>query len=93
MFTYDAVIDAVQTGQKTMINTFVTNETVAKSMVEFVDAQGSYAKKTIKSTADTAAVVAQEMVKSAAELGKFDFAKFSEGVLSTFKDVAKKKAA
>lgn len=93
MFTYDAVIDAVENGQRTFINTFVTNEAVAKSMLDIVEAQSDFAKKTAKSTVSAATVVTEEVVKSVADFGKFDYAKFSEGVLKSFNEVAKKKKA
>ena len=39
MFTFDATIDAVQTGKKTFVNTFVTNETVKEAMIDFIENQ------------------------------------------------------
>ena len=45
MFTADAIIDTVQTGKKTFVNTFVTNETAKESMIKFIDAQADYTKK------------------------------------------------
>ena len=49
MFTADAFIDTVQTGKKTMVNTFVTNATVKDAMIQFIDAQAEYTKKSHQS--------------------------------------------
>ena len=38
MFTLDTTIDAVQSAKKQFVKTFVTNETIATAMNEFVDA-------------------------------------------------------
>jgi hypothetical protein len=68
MFTFDETIDAVQKGKKVLINTFVTNETIAKSMNSFVDAQTEYTKKAFKAGSDTAETFFLEA-------SKLDFAK------------------
>ena len=52
MFTADAIIDTVQTGKKTLVNTFVTNETIKDSMIKFIDTQTEYTKSTIKAFSD-----------------------------------------
>ena len=64
MFTADAIIDTVQNGKKTFVNTFVTNEAVKEAMVNFVDTQAEYTKKAVKVGQDTAAVLTSEMVKT-----------------------------
>ena len=51
MFTYDAIIDAVQTSKKTWVNTFVTNATAKDAMVKFIDSQTDYTKTAAKTTA------------------------------------------
>ena len=54
MFTLDTTIDAIQTGKKQFVNTvFAKNETIAKTLNEFVDAQTAYTKEAI--TAGSAA--------------------------------------
>jgi hypothetical protein len=53
MFTADAIIDTVQTGKKTFVNTFVTNETAKESMIKFIDAQAEYTKRAAKVGMDT----------------------------------------
>jgi len=45
MFTLDAMVDAIQTGKKTFVNTFVTNEKAKDAMVEFIDTQSEYTRK------------------------------------------------
>lgn len=90
MFTADALIDTVQTGKKTFVNTFVQNETVKDSMVKFIDAQAEYTKKATKAGMDTFTTVAQEMVKASQEAMKFDYAKFGEGVMKAYTATTKK---
>ena len=41
MFDTDEFIDTVQSAKKTMVKTFVQNETIAKSMNAFVDAKSA----------------------------------------------------
>jgi len=75
MFTADAVIDAVQTGKKTFVNTFVTNEAVKAPLIKFIDAQADYTKKAAKVSMDTFTSLTSEAVKQAQEATKFDFNK------------------
>ena len=84
MFTLDPVIDTVQTGKKTFVNTFVQNETVKDSLVKFIDAQADYTKKAAKVGMDTFTTLAQETVKAGQEAMKFDYAKFGEGVMKAY---------
>ena len=75
MFTTDAIIDTVQTGKKTFVNAFVTNEKVKEALVGFIDAQADYTKKAFKVTTDAVTTVTSEAVKQAQEAVKFDYAK------------------
>jgi hypothetical protein len=84
MFTADAIIDAVQTGKKTFVNTFVTNETAKTAMVNFIDAQAEYTKKAAKVGMDTATTLTSEMVKQAEAVAKFDYVKATKDVLDAF---------
>lgn len=84
MFTADAIIDTVQTGKKTFVNTFVTNEAIKESMVKFIDAQAEYTKKAAKVGMDTFTSVASESLKAAQEATKFDYVKFGEGVMKAY---------
>ncbi len=90
MFTADAIIDTVQTGKKTFVNTFVTNETVKESMIKFIDAQAEYTKKAAKVGMDTFTTLSTEMVKAGQDAMKFDYAKFGEGVMKAYNTTAKK---
>lgn len=89
MFTLDATIDAVQTGKKQFVTTFVTNDKVKTALVDFIDAQSDYTKKATKVAQDTFSRIAQESLAQTKELvneySKFDYNKF----LDAFK-VAKK---
>ena len=89
MFTADAVIDTVQTGKKTFVNTFVQNEAIKESMIKFIDAQADYTKKAAKVSMDTATTITSEAVKVAQEAAKFDYNKFYDTVTKAF-TVAKK---
>jgi hypothetical protein len=89
MFTFDTTIDAIQTGKKQFVNTFVTNEAVKEALNSFVDAQTQYTKSAFKAGSDTAASVAKEMTKSIGEAAKFDYAKFGEGVMKAYNSLNK----
>lgn len=89
MFTYDAIIDAVQTSKKTWVNTFVTNATAKDAMVKFIDSQTDYTKTAAKATADTFTVVTAETVKAIQEAMKFDYTKFGEGVMKAYNSTKK----
>jgi ATP phosphoribosyltransferase len=90
MFTADAIIDTVQTGKKTFVNTFVTNETVKESMIKFIDAQADYTKKAAKVGMDTFTTLTSEAVKASQDAMKFDYTKFGEGIMKAYTSTAKK---
>jgi ATP phosphoribosyltransferase len=90
MFTADAIIDTVQTGKKTFVNTFVTNETVKDSMINFIDAQADYTKKAAKVGMDTFTTVTSEAVKTYQNATKFDFTKFGEGIMKAYQTTQSK---
>ena len=91
MFTADAVIDTVQTGKKTMVNAFVTNETIKDSMIKFIDTQAEYTKKAAKVGMDTVTVVTSETVKAIQEASKFDYVKAYEDFFKALKPATAKK--
>jgi hypothetical protein len=91
MFTADAFIDTVQTGKKTWVNTFVTNETMKEAMIKFIENQSDYTKKAFKATTDAATTVASETVKAAQEATKFDYVKFGEGIMKAYTAQTSKK--
>ena len=90
MFTADTTIDAVSTANKTMVNTFVQNETIKDSMLKFIDVQSEYTKKASKVTLDTTATLTQEAIKAGQEAMKFDYNMFYDTVTKAFQ-VAKAK--
>lgn len=75
MFTADAIIDTVQTGKKTFINTFVTNEATKTALVKFVDQQAEATKKMAKVSMDTFTSLSSEAMKQVQEATKYDFNK------------------
>jgi len=84
MFTADAIIDTVQTGKKTFVNTFVQNEQIKDSLIKFIDTQSDYTKKAAKVGLDTFTTVASETVKAVQEAAKFDYVKFGEGIMKAY---------
>jgi hypothetical protein len=84
MFTTDAIIDSVQTGKKTFVNTFVTNEATKEAMIKFIDAQADYTKKAAKVGTDTVTTLASEAVKVAQEAAKFDWFKATQDMFAAF---------
>jgi hypothetical protein len=90
MFTADAIIDTVQTGKKTFVKTFVQNETAAKAMNEFIDAQAEYTKKATAVGMDTFTTLSTEMVKAVQNAAKFDYTKFGEGIMKAYTATSKK---
>lgn len=91
MFSYDATIDAVQTGKKQFVKTFVTDEKIADALNQFIDNQTEYTKKAVKATLDAGTTVVQETVKHAQEAAKFDYAKFGEGIMKAYTAQTKSK--
>ena len=91
MFTADAIIDTVQTGKKTIVNTFVKNETAKESMIKFIDAQADYTKKAAKVGMDTATTLTSEMIKQVEAVAKFDYVKAGQDFLKAFQPTTGKK--
>ncbi len=91
MFTLDATIDAVQTGKKQFVKTFVTDEKISTALNEFIDNQSEYTKKAAKATLDAGTTVVQETIKHAQEAAKFDYVKFGEGIMKAYTSQTKTK--
>jgi hypothetical protein len=91
MFTLDATIDAVQTGKKQFVKTFVQNEKVADAMNTFIDEQASYTKKAAKVGSDTITTLMSETTKTMQEAMKFDYTKFGEGIMKAYTATTAKK--
>jgi hypothetical protein len=75
---FNSVIEAVQTAQKTFVNTFVTNEEIAKPMVKMIDSQYDAAKLTAKAVLDISTTLASATTEKVQEAMKFDFTKYTE---------------
>ena len=91
MFTFDAVIDAVQNSKKTFVTTFVKNEKMADALNGFVNEQTEYTKKAAKSGLDTITTVTSETVKAMQEAVKFDYVKPYEDFFKALKPATAKK--
>ena len=89
MFTLDAAIEAVQTSNKTIVNTFVQNEEIKKNLVKMIDDQGEQTRKVLKAATDFGATVTAEVTKAVQNAAKVDFQKFNEQ-FANFYSFAKK---
>jgi ATP phosphoribosyltransferase len=91
MFIADTIIDTVQTGKKTIVNTFVTNETVKDSMIKFIDSQAEYTKRAAKVGMDTFTTLSSEAVKQVEAATKYDYVKAGQEFFKSFQPVTSKK--
>ena len=91
MFTADAFIDTVQTGKKTFVNTFVTNESAKDAIIKFIDAQADYTKRASKVGLDTATTLTSEAVKQVEAVVKYDYVKAGQEFFKAFQPATAKK--
>lgn len=75
MFTIDTMIDAVQNGNKEIVNAFIKNEALATAMNQIVDSQFAYTKETIAKTIAAATVFNKEATRVT---DKFDYTNFAD---------------
>jgi len=75
---FNSVIEAVQTAQKTFVNTVVTNEEIAKPMIKMIDSQCDAAKLTAKAVLDITTSMAAVTTEKVQEAMKFDWTKFAD---------------
>ena len=75
---FNSVIEAVQTAQKTFVNTVITNEEIAKPMIKMIDSQCETVKLTSKAILDITTTMASATTEKVQEAMKFDFAKYAE---------------
>ena len=91
MFTFDPVIDAIQSSKKSFVNTFITNEKIAKSLNDYVDSQTAYTKEAMNATTTMVTAVMGETTKGMQDLTKFDYTKFGEGMMKGWLNNVNKK--
>jgi hypothetical protein len=89
MFTFDAMIDTVQTGNKQFVKTFVNNEKIADALNEFIDAQTAYTKQAVNVSTKTATTLGKEAMNQMENAAKFDYNKFGEGVMKAYQAMTK----
>jgi hypothetical protein len=89
MFTFDTAIDAVQTGKKQFVKTFVNNEKIADALNEFIDAQTDYTKKAVGTATKTATTLGKEAMDHMETVAKFDYTKFNDGVVKAYQSMLK----
>ena len=75
---FNSVFETVQTAQKTFVNTFVTNEEIARPMINMIDSQCETAKMTAKAILDITTTMASTTTEKVQEAMKFDFTKYAE---------------
>jgi hypothetical protein len=68
MFSFDSTIDAIQNGKKAVINQFVTDSTLAKSLNEVVDAQTGYVKSVLTTSRKAAEQIGNEVLAAQQEV-------------------------
>ena len=68
MFTFDSTIDAIQNGKKALINQYVTDSTLAKSLTEVVDAQTGYVKSVLATSRKAAEQIGNEVLAAQQEV-------------------------
>ena len=56
-------IDTVQSSKKVVVNSLVTNKTIADSLNGFVDAQTAYTKEAVRATVSAVGVITSELAK------------------------------
>jgi len=91
MFIADTIIDTVQTGKKTIVNAFVTNETAKDTMIKFIDAQADYTKRAAKVGMDTFTTLSSEAVKQVEAATKYDYVKAGQEFFRAFQPATSKK--
>ena len=60
----NTTIDTIQGAKATFVKTFVKDESIAKSLQSFVDAQTAFVKQVAKTSVDVSTKVAQEAMKA-----------------------------
>ena len=75
---FNSVIEAVQTAQKTFVNTVVQNEEIARPMIRMIDSQCDAAKLTAKAVLDISTTLASATTEKVQEAMKFDFTKYAD---------------
>jgi len=75
---FNSVIEAMQTAQKTFVNTVVQNEEIAKPMIRMIDSQCDAAKLTAKAVLDITTTLASATTETVQEAMKFDFTKYAD---------------
>jgi hypothetical protein len=66
MFTHNQVIDAIQSGKKQFVNTFVTDAKFKEELNKLIDAQAQAAKVSV----DASLAIAQAFTKNVTEAMK-----------------------
>lgn len=67
MIAIDQFIDTVQNGKKYFVSTFVTDETLRKSLNGFVDTQTEFVKQIVKLNNDMFAYTTEQILKHKAK--------------------------
>lgn len=91
MFTADYLIDQFQNGKKFFVKMMISNESMAKTMNNFIDNQTDYTKKVVSETSKMFSELTAENLKTMQSMMKFDMFKFSEELAKNFQTASSKK--
>lgn len=89
MFTLDQTIDSVQQFKKQLVNSFVSNKSIADNFTAMIDLETAYAKGMVRGATDTANAISKELVESLEQAKKFDFIKINEAFVEKMSDFCK----
>lgn len=89
MFTIDSTIDQIQGAKKDFVKKWITNPQVSEALNSYVDVQTQFVKQAVKSVNAVGTVIGDEVVRSAKEIGKVDYAKFGEGFAKVYMEQQK----
>lgn len=85
MFTPEFAINTIQSGKKTFVNSFVTDETMKSTMLKFIDAQTEYTNQFVKTTTELGTTLATHATKTLTDVSKMDVTKVFENINKAFK--------
>lgn len=60
MFTHNTIIDAIQNGNKQIVNTFVQDKTFKTELIKLIDSQAQAAKTSVDASLAIAQVMTQQ---------------------------------
>ena len=68
MLFANQIIDTFQNGKKNFVNTFVTNESMKTTMLDFVDAQTEYTKEAVKKLSGLTSSLSMQLINETSKM-------------------------